>query len=153
MKQKQPMENLSVVRVELVKDWEHPFTRLEVEDPEHLVSVLRQFLGKADREVFLTVNLSGVNEINSINIVSIGCLNRTIVHPREVFKAAILSNAHRIAIAHNHPSGPPTPTDEDINITRNLVECSNILDIKIIDHIIISGPHYFSFAEKHIAGL
>jgi len=153
MSQKQPIENVSVVRVELVKDWDHPYARLEVEDPEHLVSVLRKFLGKADREVFLTINLSGVNEINSINVVSIGCLNRTIVHPREVFKAAILSNAHRIAIAHNHPSGPPTPTEEDINITRNLVECGNILDIKILDHIIIAGREYLSFAEKHIGGL
>ena len=153
MNQKQPIVNISVVRVELVKDWEHPYARLEVEDPEHLVSVLRKFLGKADREVFLTVNMSGVNEINSINVVSIGCLNRTIVHPREVFKAAILSNAHRIAIAHNHPSGPPTPTDEDIKITKNLVECGNILDIKILDHIIIAGREYLSFAEKRIGGL
>ena len=153
MSQKHAIENLSVVRVELVKDWEHPYARLEVEDPEHLVSVLRKFLGKADREVFLTINLSGVNEINSINVVSIGCLNRTIVHPREVFKAAILSNAHRIAIAHNHPSGTPYPTDEDIKITKNLVECGNILDIKILDHIIIAGREYLSFAEKRIGGL
>jgi DNA repair protein RadC len=153
MNRKQPIENISVVRVELVKDWDHPYARLEVEDPEHLVSVLRKFLGKADREVFLTVNMSGVNEINSINVVSIGCLNRTIVHPREVFKAAILSNAHRIAIAHNHPSGTPIPSDEDIKITRNLVQCGEILDIKILDHIIIAGQEYLSFAEKRIGGL
>ncbi len=153
MNKKQPIRNVSVVRIELVKDWTHPYARLEVEDPEHLVSVLRKFLEKEDREVFLTVNMSGVNEINSINIVSVGCLNRAIVHPREVFKAAILSNAFRIAIAHNHPSGTPYPTDEDIRITRNLVECGNILDIKILDHIIIAGPEYLSFAEKHLAGL
>jgi DNA repair protein RadC len=78
--------------------------------------------------------MSGVNEINSINIVSIGCLNRAIVHPREVFKAAILSNAYRIAIAHNHPSGPASPTDEDIKITRNLVDCGNILHQIIVHH-------------------
>ena len=153
MSHKQPIENVSVVRVELVKDWDHPYSRLEVEDPEHLASVLRKFLEREDREVFLTVNMSGVNEINSVNVVSIGCLNRAIVHPREVFKAAILSNAYRIAIAHNHPSGPATPTEEDIKITKNLVECGNILDIKILDHIIIAGPEYFSFADKHIAGL
>ena len=153
MSHKQPIGNISVVRVELVKDWDHPYSRLEVEDPEHLASVLRKFLEREDREVFLTVNMSGVNEINSVNVVSIGCLNRAIVHPREVFKAAILSNAYRIAIAHNHPSGPATPTEEDIKITRNLVDCGNILDIKILDHIIIAGPEYFSFAEKHIAGL
>ena len=109
MNQKQHIETFSIVRVELVKDWEHPYARLEVENPEHLVSVLRKFLEKSDREVFLTINLSGANEINSINVVSIGCLNRTIVHPREVFKAAILSNAQKIAIAHNHPSGTTNP--------------------------------------------
>ena len=153
MNQKQHIENISVVKVELVKDWAHPYARLEVENPEHLVSVLRKFLEKSDREVFLTVNLSGTNEINSINIVSIGCLTRTIVHPREVFKAAILSNAHKIAIAHNHPFGAAIPSDEDIKITRNLVQCGEILDIKILDHIIIAGQEYLSFAEKRIGGL
>ncbi len=153
MNQKHPIKNISIVSVELAKDWGHPYANLEVENPKDLASVLKNFLKKTDREVFLTINLSGINEINSINIVSIGCLTRTIVHPREVFKAAILSNAHRIAIAHNHPSGTPYPTDEDIKITKNLVECGNILDIKILDHIIIAGQEYLSFAEKHIAGL
>jgi DNA repair protein RadC len=153
MNQKQPIKNISVVRVELVKDWGHPYARLEIENPEHLVSVLRKVLGKADREVFLTINLSGNNEINSINIVSIGCLTRTIVQASEVFKSAILSNAHQIAIAHCHPSGTPMPSEEDIDITRNLVLCGNILGIKILDHIIIAGQEYLSFAEKRIGGL
>jgi DNA repair protein RadC len=153
MNQKQPLENMSVVRVELVKDWGHPYANLEVETPKDLVAILKEFLGKADREVFLTVNLSGTNEINSINIVSVGCLTRTIVQPREVFKAAILSNAHKIVIAHNHAFGKPTPSDEDIKITKNLVQCGNILDIKILDHIIIAGQQYLSFSEKGIGGL
>jgi len=153
MNQKQPLESMRVVRVELVKDWGHPYANLEVENPDDLVAVLRQFLAKADREVFLTVNLSGTNGINSINIVSMGCLTRTIVQPREVFKAAILCNAHKIVIAHSHVFGTPIPSEEDIKITKNLVQCGNILDIKIVDHIIIAGQDYLSFAEKRIGGL
>jgi DNA repair protein RadC len=144
---------MSVVRVELVKDWGHPYANLEVETPKDLVAILKEFLGKADREVFLTVNLSGTNEINSINIVSVGCLTRTIVQPREVFKAAILSNAFRIVIAHNHPSGTSYPSQEDIDMTRKLIQCGEILDIKVMDHIIIAGKEYLSFAEKGIGGL
>ena len=106
MNRKQPIKNVSIVRVELAKDWGHPYANLEIENPKDLASVLKKFLQKTDREVFLTVNLSGINEINSINIVSIGCLTSTTVHPREVFKAAILSNAFRIVIAHNLCGAP-----------------------------------------------
>ena len=109
MNKKQPIKTVSIVRVELAKDWGHPYANLEIENPKDLASVLIKFLRKTDREVFLTVNLSGINEINSINIVSIGCLTSTIVHPREVFKAAILSNAFRIVVAHSHPSGLSFP--------------------------------------------
>ena len=153
MNQKKPLESMNVVRVELVKEWGHPYANLEVDTPKDLVAVLREFLAKADREVFLTVNLSGTNEINSINIVSMGCLTRTIVEPRDVFKAAILSNAHKIVIAHNHAFGRPTPSEEDLRITKNLVQCGHILKIEIIDHIIIAGQEYLSFAEKGIGGL
>jgi len=101
MNQKQPLQSMSVVRVELVKDWGHPYANREIDTPKDLVAVLRKFLAKTDREVFLTVNLSGINEINNINIVSVGCLTHTIVEPRDVFKAAILSNAFRIVVAHS----------------------------------------------------
>ncbi len=153
MNQNQPLQSMSVVRVELVKDWGHPYANREVDTPKDLVAILREFLAKADREVFLTVNLSGTNEINNINIVSMGCLTRTIVEPREVFKCAILSNAHKIVIAHSHAFGKAIPSEEDIRITKTLVRCGNILDIKIIDHIIIAGREYLSFSEKGIGGL
>jgi DNA repair protein RadC len=153
MNQKQPIKSVSIVRVELAKDWGHPYANLEVENPKDLASVLIKFLKKTDREVFLTINLSGINEINSINIVSVGCLTHTIVEPREVFKAAILANAFRIVIAHSHPSGTPYPSQEDIDMTRKLIQCGEILDIKIMDHIIIAGKQYLSFAEKGIGGL
>jgi DNA repair protein RadC len=75
------------------------------------------------------------------------------VHPREVFKAAILSNASSIALVHSHPSGSLTPSLEDIDITRKLVQCGEILNIKVVDHIIIADDQHVSFADRKIGGL
>lgn len=147
-----PLESISVVRVELVKDKRSHYSAIKVEHPEELVEVLRKFLSKADREVFLAVNLGTRHEINSIHVVSMGSILSAIVHPREVFKAAILSNAYTIALAHNHPSGDAQPSEEDLKITARLAEAGKILDIKILDHIIIAGDKYLSFAEQHIGG-
>lgn len=141
-----------MVRVELVRDSECEYAATEVKYPQHLVEVVRHFLRNADREVFLAVNLSGRLTINSIHVVSVGDLTHSIAHPREVFKAAILANAASIALAHNHPSAEATPSDEDIKITRKLIEAGKILDINVIDHIIIAGDSYLSFSEKHIGG-
>ena len=77
------------------------------------------------------------NEPTNITVVSVGSLNKAIVHPREVFKTAILSNAASIMAFHNHPSGDPNPSKEDINITLRLKECGKIMGIELLDHIII----------------
>ena len=82
-----------------------------------------------------------------------GSLDRTVVHPREVFKAAILSNSSSIALVHSHPSGSLIPSQEDIDITRKLVKCGEILSIKVIDHIILADDQHLSFAERKIGGL
>ena len=81
-----------------------------------------------------------------------GCLTNAVVFPREVFKAAILSNAYQIVIAHNHCFGKPTASAEDLKITKNLVRCGKILKIPILDHIIIAGDEYLSFSEAHVGG-
>ena len=90
------------------------------------------------------------NQPTSINICSRGSLNSCIVHPREVFKPAILSNASSIILGHNHPSGVTTPSQEDINLTKRLQEAGTILGIEVIDHIIIGDEGYCSFKEKQI---
>ena len=145
-------KSVNFVRVELVRDWGCQFAATEIDTPQDLVWVLKRFLGKADREIFLTVNLSGNHEINSIHVVSMGCLTNAVVLPREVFKAAILSNAYQIVLAHNHCFGKPTASAEDLKITKNLVRCGKILKIQILDHIIIAGDEYLSFSEKHVGG-
>lgn len=105
-----------------------------------------QFLMHETKEYFISAHLDGKNRIAAVEIVSIGSLNQSIVHPREVFKTALLSSAAAIIILHNHPSGDPTPSREDIEITKRLKEAGELLGIRILDHIII-GETYRSFVE------
>ena len=80
-------------------------------------------------------------------MVSTGSLNQSIVHPRELFKTALLSSAAAVILLHNHPTGDPTPSTEDLTITRRLMEAGDMIGIKILDHIVI-GDTYYSFAER-----
>jgi DNA repair protein RadC len=153
MSQGGSFKSISIVSVKLVKEKGIYYGANTIRNPEELASLIKRFLGNTDREVFLAINLSTTNTINSIHVVSIGSLDKTIVHPREVFKAAILSNSSSIALAHNHPSGSLNPSSEDIQITKKLVQCGEILDIKVIDHIIIADDQHLSFAERKIGGL
>jgi len=145
--------SINIVSVKLVREKDVIYGAKTITNPEELASVVKRFLADTDREVFLTVNFSTTNTINSIHIVSIGSLDRAIVHPREVFKAAILSNASSIALVHNHPSGSLNPSEEDIQITKKLVQCGEILNIKVVDHIIVADDQHLSFAERKIGGL
>jgi DNA repair protein RadC len=153
MSQGKQFESISIVSVKLVKEKGAYYGAKTIRNPGELASVARKFLDNTDREVFLAINFSTANTINSIHVVSIGSLDKTIVHPREVFKAAILSNSSSIALAHNHPSGSLNPSPEDILITKKLVQCGEILDIKVMDHIIIADDQHLSFAQQKIGGL
>ena len=153
MAQAKLFENIDIVSVKLVKEKDSHYASRNIKNPEELASVVRNFLKDSDREVFLTINFSTRNTINSIHIVSMGTAESSLVHPREVFKVAILSNASSIALAHNHPSGNPDPSQDDLQITKKLVQAGEILNIKVIDHIIIADDQYLSFAEKKLGGL
>ena len=99
------------------------------------------------KEHFFTITLDGSHSIISIRIVSIGLVNRALVHPREVFYEAIRDNATSVIIAHNHPSGHTDPSSEDRDVTRRLSEAGDILGIRILDHVIFSPKGYHSFLE------
>ena len=105
------------------------------------------FLNHETKEYFMALHLDGKNRIVAIEIVSIGSLNQSIVHPREVFKTALLSSAAAIILIHNHPTGDTTPSREDIEITRRLKEAGELIGIKVLDHIII-GDSYLSFTAQ-----
>lgn len=104
------------------------------------------FLINETKEYFFTLHLDGKNRIVCIDQVSVGSLNQSIVHPREVFKTALLSSAAAIILLHNHPSGDPEPSKEDREITRRLKEVGELLGIRVLDHMII-GVTYLSFVE------
>jgi DNA repair protein RadC len=107
------------------------------------------FLQQETKEFFCTAHCDGKNRIICLEIVSIGTLNQAIVTPRDTFKTALLSNAAAIILVHNHPTGDPNPSAEDLEVTRRLREAGELLGIKVLDHIII-GETYLSFVERGI---
>ena len=109
---------------------------------------LFSYLSKETKEHFIAIHLDTKNKIICVDTVSIGSLVSSIVHPREVFKSVLLSSAASIAVVHNHPSGTPEPSQDDIQITKRLKEAGNFLGIPVIDHIIIGDGCYISLFEK-----
>lgn len=107
-----------------------------------------RFLMKETKEMFITLHLDGKNRIICMDIVSIGSLNQSIVHSREVFKTACISNAAALLLIHQHPSGDPTPSREDLEITRRLKDAGELMGIKVLDHIIVGEGEYLSFVER-----
>ena len=101
-----------------------------------------------DKEHFVILHLNTKNKIVKNETISVGILNASIIHPREVFKSAIKESANSIILAHNHPSGDPTPSEEDRQITKKLIEAGELLDIKVLDHVIVGTNEYFSFKES-----
>lgn len=108
----------------------------------------------ADRkqERFLCCSLNGAHEAIALRVVSIGLVNRTIVHPREVFADPIVDRACAVLVAHNHPSGRLDPSPEDLEITRRLKEAAEVLGIALLDHLIFSKEGYYSFVEHGLLG-
>lgn len=113
---------------------------------EEFIPILRDEI----KEQFIVVCLSTSNKIIRKEIISVGNLNSSIVHPREVFKVAVENNAASIILIHNHPSGNPEPSNEDISITKKLVEAGKMMEIPVFDHIIIAGNNYTSFVDRRI---
>jgi DNA repair protein RadC len=109
----------------------------------------------ADRkqERFIVISLNGAHEVLAIRVVSIGLVNRTLIHPREVFADPLIDRAAAIAVAHNHPSGQLSPSQEDIAVTRRLVGVGETLGIRLLDHLIFSQSGYWSFLEGNPACL
>lgn len=127
-----------LVRVGMVRERApKPGARPEaITGPERAEKILRAIL-PVDREGFAVIHLNARHEPVSVEIVSVGSLNASIVHPREVFKGAILAGAASIIIGHNHPSGDPEPSDEDRSITRRLADVGDLLGIAVLDHVIV----------------
>ena len=123
---------------------------IRISCPNDIADLLMEEMRYLKKEYFKIAILDTKNQIITIENISIGNLNSSIVHPREVFNRAIKRSANSIILVHNHPSGDPTPSSEDINITNRLIEAGNILGIKVLDHIIIGDNKYISFRQRNI---
>ena len=129
--------------------------KISITNPEKVANILQKILkaeGRIDqdKEHFWVVGLNPRNVIKYLELVSLGTLDTNLVHPREVFRLAIVKAVAQIIIAHNHPSGNSQPSPEDVAITKQLVKAGKILGIEVIDHIIIAGKEFASFKDKRL---
>jgi len=117
---------------------------------KEIASIFIPEMGSLESENFKVVFLDSKNRIISSKTIFVGTLNESLIHPREIFKNAILENSANIILMHNHPSGELTPSQEDLKTTKELVRCGEILGINVLDHIIIAENNFFSFLEEDL---
>jgi DNA repair protein RadC len=122
----------------------------KITSPQDIAEIFIPILRDEIKEKFIVVCLNSANKIIKHETISVGNLNSSVVHPREIFKVAIDNTSASIILIHNHPSGNPDPSNEDISITKKIVESGKILDIPVFDHLIIAGETYTSFVEKRL---
>jgi DNA repair protein RadC len=134
--------------LQLVPGIARPDRPFVIRDSASAATVLRPLFHGLDREQFLVACLDAKHAIIGVNVVSIGSLTLSIVHPREVFKPAILLNSAAIICAHNHPSGEPEPSSEDRVLTARLRQAGDLIGITILDHIILGDDRTYSFADQ-----
>lgn len=120
---------------------------VKISSPSDVLPIIQHY-GDRKQEHFICVSVNGANEVIKSRVVSIGLVNSTQVHPREVFADPILDRASSVIIAHNHPSGNLSPTPEDLSITKRLVSSANTLGIQLLDHIIFDNKGFYSFAQN-----
>jgi DNA repair protein RadC len=122
--------------------------KITLDSSKTVANFLQKSIGRESKEYFVILSLDTHNKLIKISNISIGSLNFSVVHPREVFKEAIQSSAAQIIIAHNHPSEDPVPSPEDVAITRRLEEAAKIIGIEILDHIIVTKDKFLSLREQ-----
>ena len=134
-----------VVKIQLVREKAESY---QISEPEDINNLLMRYLKNEDRENFVAVLLDTQMNVNGIHTISIGDSESAIVTPREVFKSAILTNSCAIVVGHNHPSGDPTPSSADIEVTKVLIEAGKILRIDVLDHVICGNEKFWSMKMK-----
>lgn len=130
------------------EELEPELKNFDIKDPEAVVKAIRASIKDKAKEHFKLILLNPRNKIIGISTISIGTLNASLVHPREVFKDAITHSAASVVLAHNHPSGDPEPSEDDLKITKKLVDSGQILGIEVLDHIVIGKNNFCSFKER-----
>lgn len=146
----QHAKRVDIVSIKLVRESSMLYKGRRLSSPHDAADLLRGFMEDCDRENMIVCCLDTKNQPTAIHVASIGSLSSAIVHPREIYKVAIASSSSSILICHNHPSGDPSPSQEDINITKRLLESGKILGIDLVDHLIFGDGDFISLKEKGI---
>jgi DNA repair protein RadC len=128
-------------------------SKIQIQDSRHVAQVLLDLLALEDRidrdkEHFYAVHLDIKSRVKLVEVVSLGTLTSSLVHPRETFRRAVMQGSASIIVGHNHPSGEVEPSDEDSKVTKLLFEAGNILGITLLDHVIFTPDHFFSFRSN-----
>ena len=147
------MVNISFLNLKVVKETSGRYdVRKKIQSPNDIFNIAQNVIrgNEYAEENLWLITLDIKNNITGIFTVSTGSLNSSIVHPREIFKRAVLQNAASIIICHNHPSGDPAPSQEDINTTKRIYDAGKILGIELLDHVIIGDNKYTSLKEKGV---
>ncbi|KAF1085631.1 hypothetical protein SPSYN_01774 [Sporotomaculum syntrophicum] len=131
-------------RVAMTTTWDRPC----IKSPENAASLVMEEMRHLDKEHFCALLLNTKNQVLVRETISIGTLNSSAIHPRELFKAAIRRSAAGVILVHNHPSGDPTPSRQDIEVTNRLIEAGNIIGIEVLDHLVIGDNRFTSFKAK-----
>jgi len=139
------------VKVKLVKEARVQYVVNQITNPDSAVELFQDILEDEDRETMVALLLSAKNRPIAVNTIGTGILSQVSTHPREVFKAAILANAAVIILAHNHPSGDPAPSKEDINLTKRMIQAGEIIGINVLDHVIVG--HDGDYVSLKASGL
>ncbi|WP_214699812.1 JAB domain-containing protein [Exiguobacterium sp. s57] len=142
MKPNQPAKRVDIVSIKLVKEGGVRYKGRTIHRPDDGYTLMKEFLEGIDREHFLVVSLDTKNQPVSVNVCHIGSLNASIVHPREVLKVAILSNAAAAMIGYNHPSGNTESSRVNLEVTKRLREACELMDIHLREHLIINDETY-----------
>lgn len=142
---------LDVVSVRLVKDTPL-LSEKPIRNPIDAVELLGNHLCEMDREVLCIINMKSNGVPINCNFISMGAVNHTLAHPREIFKSCVLSNATSVLLLHNHPSGYLHPSKEDCMLTDKMLKLCDLIGIPLLDHVIVGGKNetYFSFKEKEM---
>ena len=147
-RKKDSLNEVRVVNIRMVRE-PSLYSEDRITCPEDAVKAIAKDLATYDREVFAVLNLKTNGQPINLNICSMGTLDASVVTPREVFKSCILSNSAAFIAIHNHPSGSITPSQEDKDVTKRLLSCSELLGVKMLDHIIIGGESGRTYSFKN----
>lgn len=142
-------KRIDIVKIKMVKEASTMYAKRKISNPWDAYKIFKDYIDDSNKENFVIMCLNVKNEPTHLSTISIGSINESLVSPSEVYKVALLSNAGRIMVCHNHPSGHVSPSRADKAVTERLYEAGEILGIKLLDHIIVSDGEYYSFKENH----